>query len=254
MDRFYFIIALLAFTGSLFLGDNLKAQRVPLRGVAIQDNSVLKGSATTLDFASDFTVVCNSGGQECDIAPLSTVYMVGELTPDTTAELPTTGVWEINQDTLQISADPDSNNDIARKSYADNAQRMWLMASLSHDTTLTNGTHRYYNQNGGWASNNEAEIVTATAFTCDHLWVDTIGLGTPNTDETMEIWLLKNDVATDLTCTIDTSAEVDCDDAGSASFVLGDTYSFEATCDGTDCPLSAAFGQNMTMIADCLLD
>ena len=253
MDRFYFVLALLAFTGSLFLGGNLKAQRISNRGVLIQDNSVRQGSATTLDFTSDFTVACSSAGQACDIDADADIYVVGEITPSSASTMPTTGLWEINEDTIQITGDADSNNDLIRKSVSDNAQRFWIHAGMYHDTTLTDGVHRYYNHNGSWASNNEAEMVTALAFTCDHLWVDTIG-NAGEDPETMEIWLLKNDVQTDLTCTLDTSAENDCDDAGSAAFVVGDTYSFEVTCDGSACPLSAAFGQNMGMIAECLLD
>lgn len=253
MDKLYFVIALLAFTGALFLGGNLKAQRIPLRGVVIQDNSVRKGSATTLDFASDFTVTCNSGGQECDVDADSDIYMVGEITPDTADEMPLTNVWPISQDTIQITADPDSINDLVRKSHSDNAQRYWLWASTSHGTTLSDGDHLFFNMNGKWSSNNEAEIVLAVAMTCDHLWVDTIGTNGQALEQTT-VWLLKNGVRTDLTCNFHSDTDPGCDDAGSASFALGDTYSFEQTCDGTNCPINTCCGDNLTMIAECLLD
>jgi len=242
------------------------AGRVATRHVSVQKEGVTVGRARVLNLSTGFTTTCVGGGNpECDISQDANVYVEGETTPATAADLPTSGSWTVDQNNIQITADPDSANDVVRAGY-NRQHRKKMLRFSTNNLSLADGTLQYCSM----ARCSTLSPITRTSLGgvgsglslyCDEINVEVTGNPVEagnNADVTVGLWRNAS-FTTGCACTLliksTTGASTyACTDTCTYSFNESDDWVFKVQCDGAGCPISAGFGVNVSGAARCFVD
>jgi len=162
----------------------------------------------------------------------------------------TQGRMAITDDRLEY-CDADGVKRTVLHGYATGAFKNTVFLRGDNKDAINHNGVAFGGPSGSGTYSLNVRAVAGDDLICTDLSAAVSAAGTPNTTEDLVVVLRKNGVDTDLTCTIDTSAGLNCTDTGLATFTPTDMWAIKYTCTGTDCPVSTVYGHNKSAVIKC---